>query len=257
MMRKKVSAFSLMLVGAIAVAGGVAWAQDEPALVSIGHGIPGADIGPSVDPLLPVDIIVDNECFYDDLKFGQFVGPIELPEDTYSVAVALSDGEAMSCDGDVVIGPVDIPFESGDVATIFAHLTDAGAATATVFEDSVDNVIAGKTRLAVRHTAAAGPVDVVLQRGWMRGRVIAEIEDLMNPEEAGPVDLRPGAYAVSIFDAVTGDLALRVQPFVTNPGVLQNVYAVGTPGGTFTLLVQTFDLGFTPPRSGAAVRGRP
>ena len=61
--------------------------------------------------------------------------------------------------------------------------------------------------------------------------------------------LRPGSYAVSIFPVGGDELVFQVQPFVTKPGVSQIVYAVGSlVNETFTLLVQSFDLGFTPPR---------
>ena len=83
----------------------------------------------------------------------------------------------------------------------------------------------------------------------MRGRLIGEIEGLENPNQAGPLDVRPGSYAVSIFPVGGDELVFQVQPFVTKPGVSQIVYAVGSlVNETFTLLVQSFDLGFTPPR---------
>jgi hypothetical protein len=187
-----------------------------------------------------------------DFEFGAFAGPLELAPGTYTVAVALSDGDPLTCDGDVVIGPVDLTFEGGDNATIFAHLTAGGGITASVFDNDVSNVVAGQTRLTVRHTAWAPAVDIALNRGWMRGRLIGEIEGLENPNQAGPVDLRPGSYAVSIFPAGGDDPVFRVQPFVTRPGVSQIVYAVGSLANeTFTLLVQSFDLGFTPPRRAA------
>ena len=243
----KLEKLSVWMIGlALVVTPAAVASAQEPALVSVGHGIPGEDVG--LDPALPVDLIVDGACFYHDLEFGDFIGPVELAAGTYSVAVALSDGDPVLCDGTVVIGPVDIPFEAGDNATIFAHLTDAGVPTATVFDNDVSNVVAGKTRLTVRHTANAPAVDIVLNRGRMGGRFIAEILGLANPNEAGPVDLRPGSYAVSVFESGTENLVFYVQPFVTAPRVSQIVYAVGSlDNETFTVLVQTFNLGFDPP----------
>ena len=232
---------------------GSASADDHVALVSVGHGIPGADVGPSFDADLPVDVIVDGGCLLQDFRFGDFEGPLELPADTeFRVEVALSDGDPMTCDGAVVIGPAFLSFEGGSNSTIFAHLTESGAPTATVFDNDVSNIVSGWTRLTVRHTAWAPPVDITLNRGWMRGRLIGEIEGLANPIEAGPLNLRPGAYAVTIFPAGGSDAVFQLQPFVTRPGLSQIVYAVGSlENDTFTLLVQEFDLGFTPPRRGA------
>jgi hypothetical protein len=239
----------LVAVALMLVAAAPAFANSNVALVSVGHGIPGGDVSPDLDASLPVDVIVDGGCLLQDFRFGDFAGPLELPPGTYEVSVAISDGDPLLCEGDVVIGPASLPFEAGDNATIFAHLTASGDLTASVFDNDVSNVIAGKTRLTVRHTAWAPAVDIALNRGWMRGRLIGKIEGLENPDEAGPLDLRPGSYAVTIFPAGTFDPVFQVQPFVTNPGVSQIVYAVGSlTNETFTLLVQSFDLGFTPPR---------
>lgn len=246
-------------IGALAVAvafvmtAGVAYSQSDVALVSVGHGIPGADL--NLDPALPVDIIVDGACLLQDFKFGDFAGPLELPPGTYSVAVALSDGDPVLCGGAVVIGPVDLTFEGGDNATIFAHLTEGGGITASVFDNDDSAIVAGKTRLTVRHTANAPAVDIALNRGWMRGPLVGVIEGLENPNQAGPLDLRPGSYAVTIFAAGTLDPVFQLQPFVTKPRVSQLVYAVGSlTNGTFTLLVQNLELEFTPPRRAAGRR---
>lgn len=246
----------------------LASADEHAALVSVGHGIPGTDLG--LDEALPVDVIVDDDCAVQDLAFGEFAGPLELEASTtYSVAVALSDGDDETCDGDVVLGPVSLTFEAGDNATVFAHLTADGqpgpadvdvlglGITASVFDNDVSSVVAGHTRLTVRHTAWAPAVDVFLNRGWIRGRAIAEIEGLEHPDEAGPVDLRPGAYAVSIFETGAEEDAEPIfqvpatqgdGPFVTHPHRSQIVYAVGSlENETFTLVVQSIDLGHMPP----------
>ena len=246
-MRQKRNLLLFIVAGLVVMTAGLASADSHMAMVSVGHGIPGEDLG--LDPALPVDVIVDGGCLLQDFEFGQFVGPLELPPGTYTVEVALSDGDPLTCVGAIVIGPVDLTFEGGDNSTIFAHLTAGGGITASVFDNDVSNVLAGQTRLTVRHTAWAPAVDIVLNRGWMRGRLIGEIEGLENPNQAGPVDLRPGSYAVSIFPAGDDEAVFRVQPFVTKPGVSQIVYAVGSLANeTFTLLVQPFNLGFTPPR---------
>jgi hypothetical protein len=251
-------AFIVLIVAAVLIVltAALASADEHAAMVTVGHGIPGTDVGMD-DDALPVDVIVDDACVVHDLVFGEFAGPLELDEGTYSVAVALSDEDADTCEGDVVIGPVDLTFAAGDNATVFAHLTADGDITATVFDNDVSSVVAGHTRVTVRHTAWAPAVDILVNRGWIRGRSIAEIEGLENPEEAGPVDLRPGAYAVSIFDAEAeeGDDPIfqipeteEDMPFVTHPHRSQIVYAVGSlENETFTLMVQTIDLGFTPP----------
>jgi hypothetical protein len=262
MKRKEV--IVLLMVTLLLVMSAALAAADDPAMVSVGHGIPGTDLG--LDPALPVDVIVDGACLLQDLEFGQFAGPLELPAATYTVAVALSDGDPELCTGDVVLGPVDLTFDAGANVTIFAHLTADGqpgpagvdvgglGITAAVFDNDVSPIVAGHTRLTVRHTAWAPAVDILLNRGWVRGRSIAEIEGLVNPEQTDPVDLRPGAYAVSIFPLGEDEPVFQLpateddRPLVTHPHRAQLVYAVGSlENETFTLIVQQLDLAKTPP----------
>jgi hypothetical protein len=257
MMRRRALVILLVVGALVVLTAALASADEHVAMVSVGHGIPGTDIGQAEDAL-PVDVIVDGECSeVQALEFGNFAGPLELEEGMYSVAVALSDGDPDLCEGGVVIGPLDLEVAAGDNATVFAHLTADGEVTATVFDNDVSDIVAGHTRLTVRHTAAAPAVDIFLNRGWIRGRSIAEVEGLENPDEAGPLDLRPGAYAVSIFEspAEEGDDPLlqipateEDMPFVTHPHRSQIVYAVGSSGSeTFAVMVQTIDLQMTPP----------
>jgi hypothetical protein len=257
-MTRKTYLVLLIVALLVAMTAALAMAQ-EPAMVSVGHGIPGDDVG-QPDPALPVDVIVDGACFLQDFEFGDFAGPVELPAGTYSVAIALSDEDPDLCGGTVVIGPVDLTFEEGDNVTVFAHLTGDGlpgpagvdvlglGITATVFDNDVSNVIAGYGRVTVRHTAWAPAVDIDINRGWYRGRLVAGIEDLENPNQSEPLDTRPGAYAVSIFPADSDEAVFEVHPFVTRPHLSQIAYAVGSlENETFTLIVQTLDLGITPP----------
>jgi hypothetical protein len=247
----------LVVVAALGVLTVALVTADDMAMVNVGHGIPGEDLG--LDPELPVDVIVDGGCFLHDFEFGEFAGPVELPSGTYSVTVALSDDDPVTCAGAVAIGPVELMFEGGKNYTVFAHLAEDGTPTATLYENDVSDVVAGHTRLTARHTAAAPAVDLFLNRGWVRGRTIGEFYGLANPDEAGPADVRPGALALTIVLSGTDTIVLQAppetggQPLVTRPHKSQIIYAVGTPdlvdpdNSTFQLLVQTLGLGHTPP----------
>jgi hypothetical protein len=214
------------------------------AMVYVGHGIPGEALG--LPNELPVDVLVNDEiCLLEGFEFGEFAGPVELDAGTYNIKISLASDPA--CSGDPVI-EADVTFEAGKNYTVFAHLTADGAPTASVFENDVSSAVAGYTRLTVRHTAAEAPaVDIKLFRGWGRGRMVGLIEDLMNPEQAGPLNIRPGAYEAVILAANTDFEVLGV-PVELNPHKSYIVYAVGSlDPATFTVLVQVIDLGIVPP----------
>lgn len=255
-MKRKLVIVLILITTLGALTGTLALADNHEAMVTVGHGIYGEDLGLPAE--LPVDVLVNDDCFLQDLEFSDFEGPVAVMSGTYTVAVALSDGDPDLCDGTVVISDV-LTFEEGLNYTVFAHLTEAGDPTATLYENDVNDAVAGHTRLTVRHTAAAPAVDLFLNRGWVRGRLVGEFYGLTNPDQLGPVDLRPGAYAVTIVLSGTDTIVLQVpetedgEPLVTRPHKSQIIYAVGTPdlvtpeNSTFQLLIQTIDLGVTPP----------
>jgi hypothetical protein len=246
-MKRKII-ISLTLVLALAVLSfAVVSAQDAPAMVYVGHGIPGQALGEDVDNALPVDVLVNDECLLEGFEFEKFVGPVDLPEGEYNIKISLADAEAENpCEGDPVI-EADVEFMAGVNYTVFAHLTEEGAPTASVFENDVDSAVAGYTRLTVRHTAAAPAVDIKLYRGWERGRMVGLIEGLENPDQAGPLAIRPGAYEAVIFAAETGDEVFGL-PVELEPHKSYIVYAVGSlDPDTFTVLAQVIDLGIVPP----------
>jgi hypothetical protein len=244
-MKRKIL-ISLVLVLALAVLSfAVVSADETDAMVYVGHGIPGQALGLE-DNELPVDVLVNDAlCLLDGFEFGGFVGPVELEAGTYNIKISLAAEDP--CSGDPVI-EANVPFEAGMNYTVFAHLTEEGAPTASLFENDVDSAMAGYTRLTVRHTAAAPAVDIKLYRGWERGRMVGLIEGLANPDQAGPLDIRPGGYEAVIFAAGTDVEVFALQEVELEPHKSYIVYAVGgLDTETFTVLAQVIDLGIVPP----------
>jgi hypothetical protein len=244
MKRKLLVSLGLVLVLSL-LSLGIASADDEKAMVYVGHGIPGEALG--LPNELPVDVLVNDAiCLLEGFEFGEFAGPVELDADTYNIKILLAD-EDVPCSGVLVI-EADVPFEAGETSTVIAHLTvDGLGITASKFVNDVSAAVAGYTRLTVRHVAAAPAVDIKLFRGWERGRMVGSIAGLENPEEAGPLNIRPGAYEAVILVAGTSDVVLGV-PVVLEPHKSYIVYAVGgVDTSTFTVLLQVIDLGIVPP----------
>lgn len=248
---------SMILVLVLSVLSfGLVSADGHKAMVYVGHGIPGEALG--LPNELPVDVLVNDAlCLLEGFTFGEFAGPVELDPGIYNIEIRLAD-ETTPCSGPAVI-EADVEFLAGENSTVIAHLTGNGTPgagdllglgiTATKFVNDVSPAVAGTTRLTVRHVAQAPAVDIKLYRGWERGRMVGMIEDLMNPEQAGPLNIRPGAYEAVILAANTDFEVLGV-PVELQPHKSYIVYAVGSlDPATFTVLVQVIDLGkVTPPR---------
>jgi hypothetical protein len=249
-MKRKI-VISLVLVLALAALSFVAVsADDPPAMVYVGHGIPGQALGLPGNEL-PVDVLVNNAlCLLEGFEFGEFVGPVELPAGTYNIKIFLANVDDPCNINDPLAEPVieaDVPFEAGVNYTVFAHLTADGDPTASLFENDVDSAVAGYTRLTVRHTAAAPAVDINLFRGWARGRMVGEIEGLENPEQAGPLNIRPGAYEAAIFALAPMWRCWVCRWCSSRTNRISFTQWVAWIPETFTVLAQVIDLGIVPP----------
>ncbi len=211
-------------------------ATPPPASAFIVHGIPGVDLG--LDPALPVDVSVNGECVLPDFTFGDIVGPLDLPEGTYDLAIGLANASA-PCSEDPVIAADGVALEGGISYSIVAHLTETGMPTASVFENDLHagRFIAG---LNVFHTAAAPRVDVNLQRTnkkrWKRSiRNIGngEAKDTLLWRGSWDASISPAGSRSPVFGPVTLDLQDRT---------VYLVYAVGSlANDTFTVLLTATD----------------
>ncbi|WP_324642993.1 DUF4397 domain-containing protein [Pseudarthrobacter sp. LT1] len=196
--------------------------DDDPALLSVLHGVPG----------LTVDVWVNGELTLDDFTPGTLAGPLELAAGDYQIAITASDATSAE---NPVIGPVDVQLDEGRNYTAVAHLDAGGAPTATLFTN--DTKAPGndtKGKLTVRHVAAAPAVDV-LAGGT------AVIEGLSNPDEA-TLKLKAGTVSASVAAAGTTDPVIGPADITVEAGKNTIVYAWGSlADGTLDVAVQVVD----------------
>jgi len=185
------------------------------------HAVPGAT----------VDVYVDGERTLDDFAPGTLAGPLDLPADSYEVAITASDA---ADDSAPIIGPIDLDLAAGTSYTAVAHLGASGTPTATLFTNDLAQTAAGQGRLTVRHVAAAPAVDVLAGGS-------AVVTNLSNPNEA-KLDLAAGTVSATV--AATGTTAPVIGPadVAIQDGVNTIVYAWGSlADGNLALAVQTID----------------
>jgi hypothetical protein len=152
--------FSTALLAA-AITAGAARAADAPASFVVVHGIPGRDVGSTLDPLLPVDVLVAGKyCLLQGFTFGSIAGPYDIPAGTYTVAISLANPLAPCSNSAVISGSVTL--SSGEFGAIVAALSTKGAPTAEVYPIDVSAVGAGKQRFVAAHAADAPAVKVTI-----------------------------------------------------------------------------------------------
>jgi hypothetical protein len=103
---------------------------------------------------------------------------------------------------------------------VVAHLTADGKPALTPFANDVSRLAAGRTRLVVRHTAAAPAVDV-------RAGGQPVFRGLTNPNEA-KADLDAGTVSADVVLAGTGTVVLGPKDLALGEGTGTIVYAIGS-----------------------------
>ena len=131
---------------------GVGDLTNGSATLRVVHGIPGRDVGPTLDPLLPVDVLVNGQvCLLKGLTFGQIAGPSTLPVGKYDVAVSLANTLAPCSNTPVIKASVSLA--KNDNLAVVATLDTRGQPTAAPFKLNFTSVPAGRARFIFAQAA--------------------------------------------------------------------------------------------------------
>jgi hypothetical protein len=235
----------MILAGALAVP-----AQADVTAYVV-HGIDSDD---PMNPDLPVDVFVSGlGCALPGFKFGDRVGPLNVPAGDYDISIFLAD-PANPCTGAEVIDLDGVTLPDGANATIIAHRTADGTAgpgdllglgiTASLFGNDSSATGRGKARVIAQHAAFAPSVDVVVSRDYSNPDAPSvTVPGFSNPtSDASAVisqinaQFRPGSWELALEisgAAVFGPTTVRLRP-----STVTYIYAVGDyAGGTFQYLV--------------------
>lgn len=218
-MRKMLVA-ALAAVMAFALAG-PASAGPNDGTVTVVHAVPG----------LTVDVYLNDGLALPGFEPGTITDPIELPAGDYTVdlraaGAAPSSAPALSA---------TIPLAAGTNVSWVAHLDADGDPTLSAFRNKSRPVAKGASRLTVRHTAAAGPVDVFANGSRL-------LSNFANGDQATVVAPK-GIYAAWV--AAPNDYAPVIGPAVLKlqKGMAYAVYAWGSADAGFGFLVQSWEIG--------------
>lgn len=222
-MFKKVSLVGLLVLSLVLASFGPAQAaqgSSKNANVYVIHGINGMDLGAAME--LPVDIFVGGVgCALTAFPFRQVAGPVALPAGTYNIQISLANPSNPCSNAAVIAG--DFSFDAGATYTVIAHLTAAGAPTASQFTNDVSYTGRGKTRVSLSHAAFAPEVDIYLRSN----HVSQTLEDVPNGAFAA-LSLRPGRYSVALKLANTDTTVLGPANFIFKPGISYFNFVVGS-----------------------------
>lgn len=207
-----VAAAALLLAPTAAVA------DSSGGQVTVVHGVPG----------LEVDVWANGDPLLQGFAPGTVTDPVDLPAGTYDLEIYPAGTDPEGNDP-AIAGSAEVT--DGLNASIAAHLDADGNPTLSVFANDTSSIEAGQARLTVRHTAAAGAVDILAGGDPL-------FEGVENPAE-GVTTVPADSYDVAVNAAGTDTEVAAVPGFELAEGANTIVYAIGTPGEDFELLVQT------------------
>jgi hypothetical protein len=123
-------------------------AQEPAGVVTLVHGVRG----------LVADVYLDGALVLETFQPERTTDPLQIPAGDHTVEVR-SAGQAVASEP-LLTATLSVVAGSNVSATV--HVDADGAPALTAFTDDVQPTPAGQGRLAVRHVAAAGPLDVAV-----------------------------------------------------------------------------------------------
>jgi hypothetical protein len=194
-------------------------AASTKASVTIVHGLPG----------FTADIYLDDELLLDGFRPTSTAGPLRVAPRSYDVDIREVGAAA---DSPPVLS-ARLPITAGSNISVVAHLTRAGDAALTVFENTFQRLTAGRSLLRVRHVSAGPALSVRFD-----GRLVKE--NLRLRGEWGKTTV-PGAHVIAFRSSSANDLLIPSTDIDLQEGVAQIVYVIGGPVGSggLELMVQS------------------
>lgn len=207
---------SLAALSATVLVPSMASAQDSVELTLV-HGLPG----------ITAEVAVDGTIVIDNFAPGSLANITSFAGQTLT-NVTLTD----TASGDVVIGPIaSLEMPSAGNHSLVAHLDASGTAVLNSYENNTAAASSGDSRITLRHTAAAGPIDLLIGTD----RVIVGVSS----GESGETEV-PSGPITNAQVSETGDPGFADVPTLTNDADTNTiVYVVGSDAeGTLDFVVQ-------------------
>ena len=188
--------------------------------VTLVHGVPG----------VPVDVVVDGTVVIDNFAPGSLANISSFAGQTLTNVQVLDDPS-----GDVLIeAPALVIPDSGSHSNV-PHYNESNVPVLTQFENNTAAVAEGQARLSVRHTAAAGPIDVISGDS----RPVTNLANGQNVDLVQPVGNFSGEVATAGGDPIPGVDPISIDLAADTNTVL---FAVGSSDDAPDFIVQVVNL---------------
>jgi hypothetical protein len=203
----------------------------DDAYLSLVHGIPGRDIGASVD--VPVDVLLNNDlCIERQVSFGATLGPLALPAGQYNLKISPAD-LFVPC-GNAAIAETDLTLLANQSVTALAAVDQKGQPTLVTFVNDLGAVAKGQARIVLTNAAVAPVLQVTLQVVNSQQKYTYNV----NPGKTVEAEIPADIYTIEV--EANGTVLVPAQPLNLYSVSATSVYAVGrASNGSLTLMTKT------------------
>lgn len=196
-------------VGALVLSFSSAWlppsVASSPTRIYIVQGLPGRTVAVSVDGKLVAR----------DLAGGEVSGPIAVKRGTRTVTVAEGDET-------LVTSKVSLPLGSNSEIVVHLPASPTGDPMITRFDNKLEDVQSGRAAQSVAHVAAAGPIDIRINKQVVSANVAnGEFTYKVIPAGTRSVDIVQAGMSEPLLGPFDNTLAA---------GKMTWLFAIGEPG---------------------------
>ncbi len=210
----------------------LAFAGDDAHLYIV-HGIPGRDVSASLDPTLPVDVLLnDDVCTERGIAFGAVVGPLTLPPGQYNLKISPAN-PFVPCSNSPLVDS-NVTLKAGQNLSAVAALDDKGQPTVFTFENNLASVAEGRARIILTNAADAPVLQVILEVVGSNQKYTYNV----SPGKTIVATLPADPYTIQVES--NGTILIPFQP-LTLPSVSAIlIYTTGlASNGSLTLVTKT------------------
>ena len=210
----------------------LAFAGDDAHLYIV-HGIPGRDVSASLDPTLPVDVLLnDDVCSERGITFGAVVGPLTLPPGQYDVKISPAN-PFVPCSNSALVES-DVALKAGENVSAVAALDAKGQPAILTFGNNFSSVTEGDARIILSNAADAPVLQVILEVVGSNQKFTYNV----NPGKTVVAVLPANPYTIEVES--NGSVLIPLQPLTLPSLSATLVYATGTASnGSLTLVTKT------------------
>lgn len=196
------------------------------------HGVPGRDVSASLDPTLPVDILInDDVCTERGMTYGSMLGPLTLPAAQYNIKISPANS-LLPCSNSPMLDSNVTVAAGEDVSEIFA-LNSKGNPSLVHFANNFASVAENEVRVVLTNSADAPELQITLLGLNSNKKYTFNVEP---GQKVGPI-LPADEYTIEV--AANNSVLVPPQAFILPSRSTTLVYATGNAtNGSLSLITK-------------------